>query len=198
MAPLILSFLALALGSVAVLVGLLCRLQAQEHARAQSPGRSALLVLVGVALMLTGGAGGAATEMAGRFWATAPSVSPNNKKTVYLDSRARLVVSADTALISSAALAQSGDFQGLGAATGRRLGGFAILDSGVGAGAEILLRHGTADTDPLLVPIAVGRAESTREFYFPGGIECPDGVFVEINAGTVDIVLFRPPDRDDQ
>lgn len=157
-------------------------------------------LLAGAAIVLLLGAGaGASTEIAGRFWATAPTVAPNNQKVLYIDSRSRLVTASDAAMITSAVTARTTDIQGFGAATGRRLGGFAVRESAATAApATVILRHGTADTDTMLVPIELAAGESAREWYGPGGIEVPNGVFIEVAAGEVDVVLFRPPDRDDQ
>lgn len=85
----------------------------------------------------------------------------------------------------------SADQQGVAAATGLRLIGFACRESAAtAAAATFILRHGTLATDPVIAPVELSANESTREWWWPG-IDAPNGIFIDIVAGTIDITLFH-------
>lgn len=85
---------------------------------------------------------------------------------------------------------------GLAAATGRRLIGFAAAETAaVPANAQIILRHGTANTDPIIADIHLGPWESTRDgtsLFGVNGIAVPSGVFIDRNGvGSSQITLIH-------
>lgn len=81
------------------------------------------------------------------------------------------------------------DAQGLTALENRRLMGFAVRDTN-GAAASVVLRHGTADTDPVVGVASVPADSTDQQWFGPNGIEVPDGLFVERTAGETHLVLY--------
>lgn len=95
------------------------------------------------------------------------------------------------AIPSTEANGITADQVGVAAATGLRLIGFAARESaGTPAAATFILRHGAADSDPVLAPVELSADESTREWWWPG-LDATDGIFIEVVAGTIDITLFH-------
>jgi hypothetical protein len=45
---------------------------------------------------------------------------------------------------------------------------------------------GTADSDPLICSAYVAGSKTTTEWFGPGGISAPNGVYMKLNAGTPD------------
>lgn len=85
----------------------------------------------------------------------------------------------------------SADQVGVGAATGLRLIGFACRENAdPAAAATFILRHGEQATDPVMVPVELSPDESAREWFWPG-IDAPDGIFIDMVAGTIDLTLFH-------
>jgi hypothetical protein len=83
------------------------------------------------------------------------------------------------------------DVQGIAAQANLRLVGFSVTeDAGTAAAAEVILRHGTAATDPELFGITLTADQSTREYFGPNGIAVASGVFVDRVAGTTKLTLF--------
>ncbi len=88
-------------------------------------------------------------------------------------------------------VARTADIQVQAAAPGLRLMGYAVRESaGTPAVATAILRHGTADTDPLIVPIELAANESDHEWMWPG-ILVEDGIFLEVAGGEVDISVYH-------
>lgn len=76
------------------------------------------------------------------------------------------------------------------AAPGLQLHGFAVAEA-VGAGATLSLRHGSQfDPSPVLVPIVLKMNETLVSGPWPIGIDAPQGIFVDIDSGTVRIVVY--------
>lgn len=78
------------------------------------------------------------------------------------------------------------------AATGLRLMGFASRESaGVAAVATFRLVHGaTVAGGTTLYPVELSASESRGEWFGPDGIAVPDGISIDVIAGTVDVTLF--------
>lgn len=87
--------------------------------------------------------------------------------------------------------AKTADVQGVAAADGLRLVGYSIRESASSAAvATVRLRNGTADTDPILALIELAANASAQVTLPDGGLDAEDGIFVEVVAGEVDIVLY--------
>lgn len=70
------------------------------------------------------------------------------------------------------------------AGAGTRLIGFSARET-AGATAVFNIRHGTGNTDPILVSVSLNANESTREWYGPDGIAAASGIWLERVSGTV-------------
>lgn len=83
------------------------------------------------------------------------------------------------------------DAQGIAAAAGLRLIGFSVAETAAtAADAELVLRHGTLATDPILCRITLSPDESARDWFGPDGIAVASGVFVDRVTGTSELTLF--------
>lgn len=78
------------------------------------------------------------------------------------------------------------------AAVGLRLMGFASRESAATAAvATYRLVHGaTVAGGTTLYPVELSAGESRGEWFGPDGIAVPNGVSIDVIAGTVDVVLF--------
>lgn len=78
------------------------------------------------------------------------------------------------------------------AVAGLRLVGFAARESaGTAAVATFIIVHGaTGAGGTAVVPVELKADESTREWFGPDGIACPNGISVDWIVGTVDVHLF--------
>lgn len=77
----------------------------------------------------------------------------------------------------------------LPANAGLRLVGFACRESaGVAAAAGFVLRHGGV-AGTMLFPVEL-LANESRDEWFGSGASVPNGVSIDIESGTVDVVLF--------
>lgn len=78
------------------------------------------------------------------------------------------------------------------AQAGLRLVGFAARESaGVAAVATFIIVHGaTGAAGTAVVPVELAADGSTREWFGPDGIACPNGISIDWIAGTVDVHLF--------
>lgn len=86
----------------------------------------------------------------------------------------------------------TGDVQAVsGTKYNLRLVGFSVAETaGTAATAEVVLRHGTAATDdPLVAPINLA-ADGFGTFWYPPGIPCPNGIYVDRVSGTTTLVLY--------
>jgi len=72
-----------------------------------------------------------------------------------------------------------------------RLVGFSIAETASSAAAaEVVLRHGTsASDDPLVAPTNLA-ADGFGTFWYPPGIPCPNGIYVDRVSGTTTLVLY--------
>lgn len=77
------------------------------------------------------------------------------------------------------------------AAAGLRLVGFAARESAsTAAAATFIIVHGATAAGTKLIPVELAADQSTRDFFGPDGIACPDGISIDWIAGTVDVNLF--------
>lgn len=68
-----------------------------------------------------------------------------------------------------------------------RLMGFSIREAaGSPAAAKLVIRNGTAATDPIVVVLNLNASESVRENFMPNGIVCPAGIFIDRESGTTE------------
>lgn len=109
---------------------------------------------------------------------------------VLLDSGSGTVLVA-ASVDANAAVAADVD-AAVAAATGLRLIGFASRESAATAAvASFVIVHGaTAAGGTSVVPVELKADESTREWFGPDGIACPNGISIDWIAGTADINLF--------
>lgn len=93
--------------------------------------------------------------------------------------------------VGTAVAGQAADVQLIAAAANLRFMGFACRESAAAAAAAtFILRHGTLATSPVIAAVELLANESTRELYWPG-LLTPNGVFLDIVAGTIDITPYR-------
>lgn len=80
----------------------------------------------------------------------------------------------------------------IAAQAGLRLVGFAARESAaVAAVATFIIVHGaTAAGGALTIPVELAANGSTFEWFGPDGIAVPDGVSIDVVAGTADVTLF--------
>lgn len=78
------------------------------------------------------------------------------------------------------------------AQAGLRLVGFACRESAATAAvATFIIVHGaTGAAGTAVVPVELAADGSTREWFGPDGIACPNGISIDWIAGTVDVHLF--------
>lgn len=108
-----------------------------------------------------------------------------------VDSSTRMVVAPRAGSDLTAVAATAADVQGLAAVANLRLMGFSITEAAAtAAAAEVSLRHGTAATDPEIIGVNLAADGSVRDFFGPDGIAVPNGVFVDMVAGTAKLTLF--------
>lgn len=89
--------------------------------------------------------------------------------------------------------AGTADVQGIAAVANLRLMGFSVTeDAGTPAAAEVVLRHGTSATDPIIARIKLAPDESTSDAPFgTQGIAVASGVFVDRVSGTTELSLYH-------
>lgn len=86
----------------------------------------------------------------------------------------------------------TGDVQGVAANSYLALIGFTVAETaGTAAAAEVILRHGTTASAPILVgPINLA-ADGFNSYWFGEyGIYCPNGIFVDRVAGTTTLQIY--------
>jgi hypothetical protein len=122
-------------------------------------------------------------------YATLASFGVNSNGNVV--NRGGTIAGAIAAMVNTATPVDSGttDVQGVAAATGLRLTGFSVGET-AGATAVVTLRNGDANGDPAVAHISLA-ANGAQIVIFPdGGIPCPDGVWVDRESGTTELVLY--------
>lgn len=120
-----------------------------------------------------------------------PATGQYSYESALIDDSGRIVTAPRTGSSLTAVAATAADVQGLAAAANLRLTGFSITEAaGVAAAAEVSLRHGTAATDPEIIGVNLAADGSVRDFFGPDGIAVPNGVFVDMVAGTAKLTLF--------
>ena len=91
----------------------------------------------------------------------------------------------------TAAASGSGDVAMVATTPGLRFVGFACQESaGSPAVANFRLRHGAADSAPILAPVELNSNESAREWWYPG-VDAPNGIFLERTAGSTEVTVFH-------
>jgi len=73
---------------------------------------------------------------------------------------------------------------------GLRFMGFSARETTATAGALFHIRHGTSNSDPVLVTVSLGLNESCREWYGPDGITAPNGIWLERVTGTIQVTGY--------
>lgn len=77
------------------------------------------------------------------------------------------------------------------AAAGLRLVGFAAREiAATGAPASFIILHGTIAAGTPVVPVELSLDQSTRDWFGPDGIAVPNGLSIDVVAGTVDVHLY--------
>lgn len=76
------------------------------------------------------------------------------------------------------------------AAAGTRLMGFSARETTGTAGALFQVRHGTTNSDPVLVTVSLGAGESAREWYGPDGLAAANGIWLERVTGTIHVIGY--------
>lgn len=76
------------------------------------------------------------------------------------------------------------------AGAGTRLMGFSARETTGTAGALFNIRHGTANTDPILATVSLGASESAREWYGPDGLAAASGAWLERVSGTIQVTGY--------
>lgn len=77
------------------------------------------------------------------------------------------------------------------AATGLKLMGFSVREQTDAAEASFNLRNGDDDADPLVFVVNLLQNESRSEWFGPDGLDCADGIFLEVLSGTIDLVVHH-------
>lgn len=77
------------------------------------------------------------------------------------------------------------------ASAGLRLMGAAWRESaGVAAAAAFSIIHGADDSGTVILPVELAANGSGNIMFGPGGIACPNGISIDVTAGTVDVILY--------
>jgi len=87
--------------------------------------------------------------------------------------------------------AQAADFQALDAEPTLSLVAYELEET-AGAAAQVRLRHGATDSAPILRTVSVAANTEVADSAVPQGgrLQVPDGLFVEVVAGTVSMTAF--------
>ena len=110
--------------------------------------------------------------------------SANNAQPLQVNGNDELLIHADgVAVLGSDFVATDADQQAVAATPGLRLR-YVTFEETAGAVANIIVRHGTLATDEALLHIRLAANESRSEWFPDGGIDCPDGVFLDRVSGT--------------
>lgn len=129
-----------------------------------------------------------------------PATGQFNYEAALIDDSGRIIVSPATVTTTSAPAPASNftavaatavDVQGLAATANLRLMGYSVTEAAAtAAAAEVSLRHGTLATDPEITGINLAADGSVRHSFDGAGIATPNGVFVDMVAGTAKLTLF--------
>lgn len=85
----------------------------------------------------------------------------------------------------------TGDVQAVPATRGLRYQGHSIRESGgVAAVATVILRHGTAATDPIVAVIELAADKHETVHVAGEGVTCPNGIFVDRVAGETEGAIY--------
>jgi len=93
-----------------------------------------------------------------------------------------------------AVAAGTADVAAVAANPNLKLIGVAIAETASSAAAaEVAIRHGTAATDPFLVPNVNLDANGFGIEWFGHGVSCANGIYVDRIAGNTTLVLYIDP-----
>lgn len=70
------------------------------------------------------------------------------------------------------------------------IAGFNLLETSGTTPAQVTIRDGNDPSAPVMLYIALGPGESTRDWYFPGGLKFRYGVYVQVVTGAIAGVLY--------
>ncbi len=84
--------------------------------------------------------------------------------------------------------ANTTDEAGIVPTTGLRLMGYSCRET-AGAAATLNLRHGTADTDPIVALINLAAGKSDTQWFGPQGLPVEGGIYVDRLTGESTITL---------
>lgn len=74
---------------------------------------------------------------------------------------------------------------------GLRLHGWAAREAAsAAAAATFFLRHGISANDATVYPVELLANESRSEGPAAAGIDCPNGIYLDVTAGTVEVTVF--------
>lgn len=71
-----------------------------------------------------------------------------------------------------------------------KLGGFAIRNMSSSSTAAMDFYDGTDTTGNAIVPITLAANESTREYWWPGGVLFKNGVYANVTSGEIKGSIF--------
>lgn len=85
--------------------------------------------------------------------------------------------------------ADTADVQGVAATAGLKLLGYSIRET-AGAGAGLVLRHGTADTHTAIAFETLVSGGTVTRWFGGAGIDCASGIFIDRTTGTTEVTLY--------
>lgn len=105
--------------------------------------------------------------------------------------RATAIAAAIQAMANVATViaANTTDVEGLPATPGLRLMGYSVGET-AGATAVVTIRHGDANGDPAVGHVSLAANGVIVVTLPPGGVACPDGIWIDRESGTTEIVLY--------
>lgn len=71
-----------------------------------------------------------------------------------------------------------------------RIAGFSVRETTGAAPALVKLHDGFDLNGDLVMTISLAAGESARDWFWPGGISCTYGLFVEVASGTIEGVAY--------
>lgn len=106
-----------------------------------------------------------------------------------LDTLLQSLVTLQAAATSTFIVSGTADASIAAATPGLRLLGYGVKENAAAA-ASLIIRHGTSTAGTPLVPMSFGANESVRDWFGPGGIACPNGLFLDRVTGTTEVTIF--------
>ena len=78
------------------------------------------------------------------------------------------------------------------------IAGFNLHETTGASSAFVKIHDGQDTSAPVMLFISLGAGESTRDWYFPGGLKFKQGVYVEIVTGAIEGVMYSMETEDVQ